>query len=224
MQVARIDDLLRLGAGERIIFEREVPSAAEVSRLVASLANTQGGVIVFGISERGKVHGLRDARKALGTLGQAAQLLLPSLLLDPQIVPHGERELILLEVPQGHDPPYTSADGQVPVRVKARTRPATPEQAVELARRTLQGAAFVPVAGAARDGQRMQAKSASLPPVMVDLDHIMLKLERLIIANAALARKLDDANSWKSRIVDQLIGAVLGLTISGVVFYLFGIG
>ena len=190
MQVARIDDLLRLGPNERIIFERDVPSADGVSKLIASLANTHGGVIVLGLNGRGAGHGLADPRKALSVIGQAAQLLTPSLLLDPDLVEHEGKQLIVLDVPQGNDPPYASADGQLPMRVGKRTQPATPEQAAELARRTLQGAAFVPLAS----GQRMQPKSAQVP-VTVDLDHIMLKLERLIIANADLARKLDHSSS-----------------------------
>ena len=221
MQLARIDDLLRIGPNERIIFERDTQSPEAVAQLIASLANTQGGTIVFGITPRGRVKGLRDAQAAVTMIGRAADGITPHLLLDPQVVTRGDKQLILLDVPQGSDAPYSTAGGHIPIRVGKRSTTAGPEQAGELARRALRGALLVPLPPEQRDSQRLVSKSAA---PTIDLEHVMLKLERLIIANADLARKLDDANSWRSRIADQLIGAVLGLLVSTAVFYALGIG
>ncbi len=221
MQLARIDDLLRIGPNERIIFERDTQSPEAVAQLIAGLANTDGGTVVFGITPRGAVRGLRDHQASLTTIGRASDKITPRLLLDPQLVTRDNRQIILLEVPRGRDAPYTTADGHIPIRVGKRNTTASPRQAGELARRAVQGAVLVPLPGEQREAQRLVAKSVA---PAVDLDHVILKLERLIIANADLARKLDDANSWKSRIADQLIGAVLGLLVSTAVFYLLGIG
>lgn len=221
MQLARIDDLLRIGPNERVIFERDTQSPEAVAQLIAGLANTDGGTVVFGITPRGTVKGLRDTQASLTTIGRASDKITPHLLLDPQLVTCDNKQLILLGVPQGHDAPYTTADGHIPIRMGKRSTTASAQQAGELARRAVRGAVLVPLRGEQGDSQRLVAKSVA---PAVDLDHVILKLERLIIANADLARKLDDANSWKSRIADQLIGAVLGLLVSTAVFYLLGIG
>jgi hypothetical protein len=223
MHAARIDDLLRLGPNERIIFEREARSAENMARHIASLANTQGGTIAIGISERRAVTGVRDSQATLAAISRAAQLVNPAILLEPHIIDIDRKQIVVLDVPQGYDTPYTTSDGHIPIRNGATTAFADNQQAALLARRALSGATLVPMGGASADNptRRMQPKSAT---VTVDLDHIMLKLERLIIANADLARKLDQSNSWQSRLTDQLIGAILGMIVSTLVLYLLGIG
>ena len=217
MSAARIHDLIRLGPNERAVFVHHTPAPEIVARLIASLANSAGGVIVFGVQGRSIV-GLRDRQAALSSVAQAAQQVTPALLLEPQIVEADGRELLVLQVPRGLDAPYTTRDGRILVRRGRRSVAADAQQAAELAQRALSSAALMPLQPATG---RLQAKSAAPG---VDLEHILLKLERLIIANAELARKLDESNSWQSRLIDQLIGAGVGIIVSVVLFYVFGIG
>ncbi|MDP9312954.1 MAG: ATP-binding protein [Chloroflexota bacterium] len=222
MQLARIDDLLRLGPNERIILEPDADSPAAVARQIASLANTQGGTIVFGVHARRKPKGVRNTKATLRTISRALELITPTVLIEPEVVAVDGGAVVLLDVPHGYDPPYTTADGHVPVRQRSKTTSATAAEAAELAARAIHSAALIPLDPTSRsDMQRLRPKSAA---PMIDLEHILLKLERLIIANAELARKLDAANSWQSRLTDQLLGAVLGLVVSTLVFYLLGIG
>lgn len=223
MHAARINDLLRLGPNERIIFEREARSPENIARHIASLANTHGGTIVIGVSDRRAITGVREPRASLAMVSKAAHLVNPAILLEPEVIDANSKQLVVLDVPQGYDTPYTTADGHIPVRSGAKTVFADDQQAAMLARRAITSAALVPIGGTSTDSttRRMQSKSAA---ATVDLDHVMLKLERLIIANADLARKLDQSNSWQSRLTDQLIGAVLGMIVSTLVLYLLGIG
>lgn len=215
---ARIHDLIRQGPNERIIFAREGLSPRAVARLIASLANSAGGVILFGVRGR-RIVGLRDGRAVLATIARAAQLVMPALLIEPALVQINGRALVALDVPRGLDAPYLTADGQILVRRGPRSVPADAREAAGLAQRSIHAATLLPLSATAAP-HRLQAKSAPPP---VDLDHIMLKLERLILANAELARKLDASNSWQSRLIDQLIGVGLGIIASVVLFYLFGI-
>lgn len=218
MQASRIHDLLRLGPNEQIIFLRDVSAADTIAPLIAGLANTRGGTIVFGVKNRKAITGLANAHADLAKVAQAAEQIRPPILLESQIITVDDKDLLLIDVPQGYDTPYTTSDGRILVRNRTRTIPAGNEQAAELARRAVQGAALVSLGAAT---QRMQPKSVT---ATVDLDHIMLKLERLIIANAELTHKLEEANSWRNRVTDQVIGAILGLVISLTVFYLLGLG
>ncbi|HEX6291803.1 MAG TPA: ATP-binding protein [Herpetosiphonaceae bacterium] len=215
METARIHDLIRLGPNERIIFERDAPTPEAIARLIASLANTHGGTILFGIDRRKAVVGLRNPQAALSKITRGAQLVTPPILIEPRSVELDGATLIALDVPQGTNAPYTAPDGRILVRAQRGSAPASDQQAAELARRAFTGALLMPLG----EQRRLQAKNA--PPV--DLEHILLKLEHLIIANAELTRKLDEANSWQSRMADQLIGAALGLIVSVALFYL-GLG
>ncbi len=223
MHAARIDDLLRLGPSERVVFEREARSPNDIARHIASLANTHGGTIVVGVNDNRVVTGIRNSRASLAMVSKAAQLVSPTLMLDPQIVIADSKQIVVLDVPQGYDTPYTTAEGHIPVRNGAKTVFADDQQAAMLARRAFTSAAYVSIDGTSADSttRRMQPKGTT---ATVDLDHIMLKLERLIIANAELARKLDQSNSWESRLTDQLVGAILGMIVSTLVLYVLGIG
>lgn len=214
MHSARIADLLRLGPGGHTLFERDVAASGDVARLIAGLANGDGGTILFGAGE-GRAAGIDHTGGAFRRIAAGAQRVTPPLLLEPQLATLDGRNMILLDVPRGADPPY-AVDGQIWVRGRKGIHAANTEQATDLARRALSSVTLAPAAGSGRLGAK--------GPFSVDLEHILLKLERLIAANAELTRKLEDAGSWRSRIVDQLIGALIGLALSVLVFYLLGIG
>lgn len=214
MHTARIADLLRLGPGGHALFVADVGASDDVARLIAGLANADGGTLVFGAETSGRVRGVGDVRGGLGRIAAGAQRVTPQLLLEPHLIKHAGRELIALDVQRGADPPY-AVDGQLWVRGRKGVHGADPEQAADLARRALRSATLVPAASAGR---------AAKGPVSVDLEHILLKLERLIVANAELTRKLEAANSWRSRMIDQVVGALIGLALSALMFYLLGIG
>ena len=220
MQSARTLDLLRLGPGDRVSLEAEVPSCEALAATIVGFANAAGGTLVIGATKRGKVVGVRDVRAATTTIARAAELISPQLLIEPYVAHVDGRDVVMVDVPRGADTPYATADGRIWVRTGKRLAIADAKQAAELAQRAINGATLVSLQG--RTTGRLQAKTAATPAV--DLEHIMLKLERLIMANAELARKLDDAGSWRARITDQFIGAVLGLGISWIVFYVLGIG
>lgn len=214
MQAGGVEELLRRGADQRTVLLRRAPSPAAIAALIASLANSAGGTLIVGARGAGRVRGVGDVASALQRIAQGAALVQPPLIVEPHLLERDGRTLIVVEVPQGQDPPYLGPDGRILVRVGRRTVAATPAQALALARRGLQ-AARLPN----RDAARLHAKQAGLS---VDLDQICDKLERLIVANAELTRRLDQANSWRGRVIDQAIGAVLGGGLS-LLLYLFGL-
>jgi predicted HTH transcriptional regulator len=218
MQSARIHDLLELGPGERIVFVRDAPAPDEIAALIASLANTQGGTIIVGAQRPQSITGVRDPQAALKRISQGADRVRPALVIDPQIATHDGKTLILLHVPQGYDTPYVGADGRVLVRNARRSVAATPQQAAELAQRAIENAALIPIFDR-ETTQRLQRKSVA---ATIDLDQIIDKLERLIVANAELTRRLDQANSWHARFMDQMIGAAMGFVVS-ILIYLIGL-
>jgi hypothetical protein len=218
MQSARIHDLLQLGPGERVILLRDAPASDEIARLIASLANTHGGTIVFGARSARAVGGVGDPQAALSRIAHAAERVRPSIVVEPQIAALDGHTLILLDVPQGRDAPYVGPDGGVLVRKGRWSIAAPPEQARELARRAIDNAMLIPLVD--RDsGQRLQAKNAT---ASIDIEHLLDKLERLIVANAELTGRLDRASAWRARLTDQAIGAALGFIVS-VLVYLIGI-
>ena len=215
MYTARIADLLRLGPGGHTLFEADVGATNDIARMIAGLANGDGGTILFGADGHGRPAGVGDTRGALRRIAAGAQRVTPHLLLEPRPAKIDGRNLILLDVPRGADPPY-AVDGQLWVRGRKGVRAADPEQAADLARRALRSAMLA----STTPSGRLAAKG----PLPVDLEHILLKLECLIVANAVLTRKLEHANSWHARVVDQLVGAVIGVALSALMFYLLGIG
>jgi|GEM_PF-6906977 len=215
----RIHELIHQTPNDRLLVERDVRSPLVVAELIAGLANTYGGLLIFGVDGQDVV-GLRNTPRALAVLNRAIELVTPSLLIEPQVIDADGKNILVVDVPQGYNAPYLTTDGRILVLRDARLVPADAAHAAELAQRALTAATLMPLL-VPSGSQRLQPKSTA---TTVDLEQILQKLERLIVANSDLTRKLDESSSWRSRLTDQLVGAVLGVVVSSIVWYVLGIG
>jgi ATP-dependent DNA helicase RecG len=82
------------------------PAQVRISQLaetLAGMANTHGGIVLFGISPRGmKVHGVQDVSQTCDMVFQAALMLDPPLVLPiPRAVDYLGQKLVSVQVPQG---------------------------------------------------------------------------------------------------------------------------
>lgn len=135
------------GEGTRIEFKRRLPRDERTARTLCAFANTRGGLLLVGITDRGRVHGLHrpdEVSDKLRSLGE--QLLAPALRLEVQIVEvHGPR-VVACSVPFSTERPHAvllpDGERQFLVRVGASNRIADGPtlSALRLVRRVRRGA------------------------------------------------------------------------------------
>jgi hypothetical protein len=90
------------GEGKKVEFKREFPGTDKISKEIAALANTEGGVILIGVDDEGEVVGLDDPQ---GMQSRIEGLTISSSFRPPiypefhTLEPTDEDSILLIEVP-----------------------------------------------------------------------------------------------------------------------------
>src|SRR5262245_3629907 len=137
---------MELGEGARVEFKRVLPRDERAARTLCAFANTRGGLLIVGVTDRGRVHGVHrpeEVTEKLYLLGES--LLAPALRFEIQVVEvHGPR-VVACSVPYSRERPHAVLlpDGgrEFLVRVGASNRIADGPtlDALRLARRARRG-------------------------------------------------------------------------------------
>ena len=121
------------GEDERTEFKREPDHPDKVAAEIVALANSaQGGWILFGVDDDGRVAGVSDPAALERDLTNICrQNCIPPLLPEVELVPIGERNVLLLKI-DGPDRPYRTNRGVYYVRVGATRRQATQQELIRI--------------------------------------------------------------------------------------------
>lgn len=135
------------GEGPRVEFKRRLPRDERAARTLCAFANTRGGLLLVGVTDRGRVHGLHhpdEVSRRICLLGES--LLSPALRVQVQVVEvHGPR-VVACSVPFSRERPHAvllpDGERQFLVRVGASNRIADGPTlaALRLVRRARRGA------------------------------------------------------------------------------------
>ncbi|MBL8156183.1 MAG: ATP-binding protein, partial [Anaerolineae bacterium] len=101
-----IDDVWQLikgGRGTRLDWFGEQPQPQPVAETMTAMANSQGGVILLGVTgAAGTVLGVRNASEAVDTALQAALSIDPPLIIPlPQVFRLNGKPLVMMSIPTG---------------------------------------------------------------------------------------------------------------------------
>lgn len=102
---------------------------------VCALANTNGGTVYVGVTNRPKeppvgIRGAAESIEALRT--EIERKLMPPLEVEIDVLESGGKQVIRLQVPRGDDPPYAIDDNKIYVRDEAETSLAVRDEIVQL--------------------------------------------------------------------------------------------
>ena len=115
------------GEGQRVEFKREVPAERRLVRLLAGLANAGGGVVLFGVDDRGRVVGLPDPAEVEWQVRRAAQVNLePPPRMEAIVYEHEGKGVLALTVappPAGPVSPLFDAAAERLLRVNDHLQP-----------------------------------------------------------------------------------------------------
>ncbi|HEV8114426.1 MAG TPA: ATP-binding protein [Planctomycetota bacterium] len=123
-------DVLRCmegGEGTRVEFKRVLPRDDRAVRTLCAFANTRGGLLIVGITDRGRVHGVHEPERVRSRLEKLAEVhVLPPLAVATQVVEVGGPRVVACSVPFSNARPHAvqlpGTPPQVLVRVGASNR------------------------------------------------------------------------------------------------------
>lgn len=133
---AELKEILDRSESETVEFKGPRASTSEIARDVCAMLNQRGGTIVWGVSDRGKPAGLRNAElKARELSDYLVAHVHPGPLLSVAVEVEAGRPLVVVEVPRGSDKPY-SVNREIWIRIASETLRATPSTSAELVERS----------------------------------------------------------------------------------------
>jgi predicted HTH transcriptional regulator len=128
------DEIARIvaeGEGRQIELKEGVAADGRIARTLCAFANTRGGVLLVGVSDRGRILGVSRPAVTIGLVRDLAErAVAPPVAVRLEAVRVGPARVVCCSTPLSARRPHAvAADGQVLVRVGASNR-AAPESAV----------------------------------------------------------------------------------------------
>ena len=189
MDTSQLKMILQQGEHATVEFKDRLSSNRNVAVLLSSFANSLGGNIIIGVADNGKVLGVSDPEAVTSRIGQVcANLLAPSLSVKTETIELNDRAIVLVGVPQSSSAPH-SVSGEYFIRKGSYSHPATINQVQQLI---------------------YDRAQASHDP----LDVLKIQISQLLQQNHDLSKRFKESQSWRSKIVDMLIGAAIGAVVS----------
>ena len=129
-------ELMRLvRGGEDTFLELKVKlsNSERIAQEIVALANTGGGIIVFGVNDQMRVEGIEDGESVQDELVRICreEIVPPLIPFIDRIAFDNGRRIVALDV-NGKRRPYRTRDGRFFIRIGADKREASPEELVTL--------------------------------------------------------------------------------------------
>ncbi|MGK7369347.1 MAG: AlbA family DNA-binding domain-containing protein [Candidatus Halalkalibacterium sp. M3_1C_030] len=132
MDYLDVKNLAQTGEGTFLEFKRTIPSAKKIAREIAAFANTGGGTLLIGVDDDKSLVGVDGYQEEEFLLNQAANRLCdPKVSITIEIVHFGERDILVIKVPEAENKPIfvrDEKDSKVYVRKKDQNKVASRER------------------------------------------------------------------------------------------------
>ena len=105
----RINLLLSQPEGQFLEFKQAV--SGKMDKEIVAFANSGGGQIIVGMNDNGQVIGVSTPNASISKIESIARNCDPSVSLSIQTFKHAEKDILIIDIPDGHDKPHSCASG-----------------------------------------------------------------------------------------------------------------
>ncbi|MGD0740430.1 MAG: RNA-binding domain-containing protein, partial [Terracidiphilus sp.] len=135
MNSQAIQELITGGESDRLEFKSGDVTPSALAKVLCAFLNARGGLILLGVTEKGKVIGVKNA-KALESIfkKELPKLISPSALWDIEQVRVDGVDVLVINAPEGQDQPYVT-EGAIYSRHGDRNVPASRDDITNLIQR-----------------------------------------------------------------------------------------
>lgn len=111
MDYLDVKNLAQTGEGTYLEFKRTIPSAYKIAREIAAFANTKGGTLLIGVDDDKSLVGVLGYQEEEYLLDKAtSELCRPRVDITIEVVHFGERDLLVIRVPEAVEKPIFVKD------------------------------------------------------------------------------------------------------------------
>lgn len=105
MQSNRILDLIAQGEHTGQDFKLRIDSSKKIAITLSAFANTEGGCLLIGVKDNGKISGVRSSEEEFHMVNAAAEMYCnPPIKIIPELVKTGGKEVLIVEIPKNPEP------------------------------------------------------------------------------------------------------------------------
>lgn len=139
MEALELLELVGKGESSLVQFKETINNINQLTQEFSALANTEGGVVLIGVSDSGEIRGIsaEDIHKLNQWISNvASQHIKPPISPLTEIVTVGDQNILVVKIPSGYSKPYYTNEGVAYVKMGADKRIAPPEEILRLFQRS----------------------------------------------------------------------------------------
>ena len=101
-----LKNLIATGESSFLEFKHKVASPEKIAREIAAFANTNGGTILIGVSDKGEMLGVESYMEEEFWLNQAAEdVCIPKAEISIELLNMGSKDILIVKVPEAENKP-----------------------------------------------------------------------------------------------------------------------
>jgi len=135
MEQAELLELIDKGEDSRTQFKKNVTNAVQLAQEMVAFSNSKGGFIIIGVDDLGNVAGLdnSDLRRMNQLISNSAnENVKPPITPLSEIIRVGDKKVLLIDIKEGVNKPYCTAEGIYFTKVGSDKRKISQEELMRL--------------------------------------------------------------------------------------------
>ena len=118
MDIEQIKDIILRGENQEIEFKESFHSTQTISKIICALANTLGGVLFFGVDDKGSIIGIKEnPDKLQQKIANSNQAVSPIPLISVEIHEIDQKNIIAIVIQRAPDGTYYTFQGAIYVKI-----------------------------------------------------------------------------------------------------------
>lgn len=183
MKPEELKKLVAQPESEELEFKSSLSDIEHLAAHISAFANTKGGRLVIGVRDYGKIVGLKNVGRARLRIKRALRAVSPSLQVVTETIGIDGKSVLVVTIPKGTQSPYLFA-GQAFNRRGTQIKPIT-----------------------------SQVIYSSITERAKSVDDLLPEIKRLSETIETLNQEVIVAHSWKTKILDMVLGGIIGAAI-----------
>ncbi len=130
--IDNIKSILECGENYFVDFKEELPTGKELAKELIAFSNSDGGIIVLGVNDKGVITGIAIEGLEEKVMNICRENCKPMLRVEFKYVDIDRKRIAIISIPTGAYRPYWTIDGRCYVRVGSTKRIASTEEITSL--------------------------------------------------------------------------------------------
>lgn len=109
---SRIEKLIALGENQQLDFKFEINDSRKIARSLVAFANTDGGTLLVGVKDNGRIAGIRSEEEFYMVQAAAQIYCKPQIYFESKSIIIAKKTILEINISKGEEKPYLAQDEQ----------------------------------------------------------------------------------------------------------------